>query len=598
MDVYGYYRGKSTNAYEYLGCHLIDDGAVFRVYAPKAKGITIVGDFNDWSSAEIMVRAFGGDVWECFIKDAKPGMHYKYRIYTGEDIYTEHADPYGFSMDLRPDFASKIVDMEKFEFTDSAWMKKRTDRRNEALNIYELHLGSWKKPGENKEDWYTYEEVADLLIPYLKKNGYNYIELMPITEHPCDNSWGYQTTGFFSPTARYGSPDDLKSFINKCHLNGIGIILDFVPVHFAMDSYGLAMFDGTPLYEYPTDDVGFSQWGSKNFNLAKGETQNFLLSSACFWLKEYHFDGLRMDAISNMIYWMGNSNRGINGPAVGFIKHMNGTIKSMFPGVILAAEDSSSYPGVTRPTGEDGLGFDYKWDMGWMNDTLEFFRTAPEYRYRDYNKLTFSMMYYPSEHFMMALSHDEVVHGKATILQQMNGQYEDKFPQARALYMYMYSHPGKKLNFMGNEIGQLREWDEEREQDWDILKYPKHDDFRRFMKDLNKLYLKHSAFYERDYADKGFFWLESNDREHVVYAYERASEKERIAVVLNLSDRDYDEYNLNIGFCKGLKALMSSDETIYGGSTKIDKKEVIEVEEGKAKLKLPRFSAQFYQVIY
>ena len=434
-----------------------------------------------------MNRIEDGHFWECEITGAKSGMMYKYRIYKRDGSCTDHCDPYGFGMELRPQSASYIRDLNAFRFEDENWMRTRTDCKNGPLNVYELHAGSWRTPEGAENKWFNYRELADLLIPYVKEWGYNYIELLPLSEHPSDNSWGYQNTGFFSPTSRYGTMDDLKYFVNQCHLNDTGVLLDFVPVHFALDDYGLADYDGTSLYEYPHTDVGDSEWGSKNFNHSRGEVCSFLQSAASYWMKEYHMDGLRMDAISNMIYWQGNPARGVNSNTVNFIRYMNAGLKSRYPGIILAAEDSTSFPKVTEPAEAGGLGFDYKWDMGWMNDTLAYMKENSAYRQENYHKLTFSMMYYYDEKFLLPFSHDEVVHGKATILQKMNGGYDDKFPQARALYMYMYAHPGKKLNFMGNEFGQFREWDEKREQDWMLMDFPLHDAFHGFMKELNHI---------------------------------------------------------------------------------------------------------------
>ena len=497
MDFYGFYTGKIFDAYKYLGAHTEKQGVTFRTFAPSASRITLIGEFNEWQEWD-MNKVSDGNFWECYVPQAKAGQMYKYRIYDRSGNAVDHCDPYGFGMELRPNSASIIRDMNKYKFKDSQWMQNRSDCRKKPLNIYEIHFGSFRKPSDKADDWYNYEEMIDILIPYLTKNGYNYLEIMPLNEYPCDESWGYQATGFFSPTSRYGTADQLKAFVDACHKHGIGVLMDFVPVHFAVDSYGLANYDGTSLFEYPNSAVGVSEWGSCNFMHSRGETRSFLQSCANYWISEFHMDGIRMDAISRAIYWQGDPARGVNLNAVEFLQYMNQSLKGMHPSVILAAEDSTSFPKVTDPVDQGGLGFDYKWDMGWMNDTLNYFRTAPEYRPENYHKLTFSMMYYYDARFLLPLSHDEVVHGKATIMQKMSGDYENKFPQARSLYMYMYAHPGKKLNFMGNEIGQFREWDEKREQDWMLLDYPAHDAFAHFMKDLNKLYLEHSALWEKD----------------------------------------------------------------------------------------------------
>lgn len=596
MDIYGFYTGKIFDAYDFLGCHLDGNRGYFRTYAPNASRVTVIGEFTGWKDYE-MNRIHDGKFWELITDGVEDGMMYKYRIYGRDGSVTEHCDPYGFGMELRPDSASIARDMNKYVFHDTKWMRDRSDCRRGPLNIYEIHAGSWKTNPENENGWYKYNELADILIPYLKENGYNYVEMMPIAEHPCDNSWGYQCTGFYSPTSRYGTADELREFIDKCHQNGIGVLLDFVPVHFAVDGYGLSMYDGTAIYEYPNCDVGYSEWGSKNFNHSRGEVQSYLQSCANYWLKEYHFDGLRMDAISNIIYWQGDSRRGINRNALQFLQYMNRGLKGMYPSIILAAEDSSPYPGITKCADWGGLGFDYKWDLGWMNDTLIYFKDGMDDRIKDYHKLTFSMMYYYSENFILPFSHDEVVHGKATIMQKMNGQYDEKFPQARALYMYMYTHPGKKLNFMGNEIGQLREWDETREQDWDILKYPVHDAFHRYMMELNKLYLEHSALWEKDFDKDGFMWIDCHEEGRCIYAYERRSSTERLVIVCKFTNTPEENYYCHVEGASGLKLLLASDADCFDGPVHYDEDESVKVVDNTAEIKLGEFCTKIYKVI-
>ena len=563
MDFHGFYTGKVFDAYQYLGAHITDSGVVFRAFAPGAQKVSLIGECSQWREYE-MNRVYDGNFWECYVDGASAGSMYKYRIYEKNGGCMDHCDPYGFGMELRPNSASIVRDMNSYQFHDSAWMLSRSDCKNRPLNIYELHFGSFRKPSERVDDWYTYEEMADILIPYLTQNGYNYLEIIPLNEHPCDESWGYQSTGFFSPTSRYGTADQLKAFVDACHQNSIGVIMDFVPVHFAVDGYALAQFDGTALYEYPHAAVGVSEWGSLNFMHSRGEVRSFLQSAANYWLTEFHVDGLRMDAISRMIYWQGDPGRGVNLDAVKFLQYMNRRLKALHPTAILIAEDSTSYPDVTKSVSENGLGFDYKWDMGWMNDTLDYCRTAPAYRGMNYHKLTFSMMYYYHDQFLLPLSHDEVVHGKATILQKMHGHYEEKFPQARILYMYMYAHPGKKLNFMGNELGQLREWDEKRQQDWNLLDFPAHREFHRFMMDLNHIYLQHLALSEKDYDPDGFRWLDCHQEERCIYAFERIGSSERIIAVFNFSNRE-QIYQLKIQNPQTVQVLLSSNWVIYGG---------------------------------
>ena len=614
MDFYGFYTGKIFDAYKYLGAHISRgkngkvEEVVFRTFAPSASRISVIGEFNGWTETP-MEKVHDGNFWEMISKEAKPGMMYKYRIYDRAGNCIDHCDPYGYGMELRPNTASIIRDMDAYKFHDGKWMKKRSDHSELPLNVYELHFGSFRKPSEEPDAWYDYEEMADILLPYLKENGYNYLEIMPLNEYPCDESWGYQGTGFFSPTSRYGTADQLKYFVDRCHENDIGVIFDFVPVHFAVDDYALANYDGTALYEYPHSDVGDSEWGSRNFMHSRGEVRSFLQSAAEYWLNEYHMDGLRMDAISRAIYWQGMPERGVNSNAVEFLRYMNQGLKERHPSVILAAEDSTSFPGVTKSVEEGGLGFDYKWDMGWMNDTLDYFRTAPEYRARDYHKLTFSMMYYYDERYLLPLSHDEVVHGKATILQKMYGDYEQKFPQARAFYMYMYAHPGKKLNFMGNEIGHFREWDEKREVDWNLLTFPAHQDFHRFMEDLNHFYLEHPALSEMDYDTEGFQWLECHAEEKCVYVFERCTKErrnetgksrdqmnrqERIVAAFNFSDEE-QEIEIKCEDKKSLKRVFSSEYKAYGGQEE-KKEKIIKAKKEIVTLQLKPFSAEYYLI--
>lgn len=596
MDMYGFYTGRCFDAYEYLGCHVEEKGACFRTFAPAAVKVSVIGEFNQWQDTP-MEKIYDGNFWECRIPGAKPGMLYKYRIYRRDGRVLDHCDPYGFGMELRPNSASVIRNLREYAFQDTEWMKKRTDCKNGPLNIYEVHAGSWKKKTTAEDGWYDYRELGELLIPYVKDMGYNYIELLPLGEYPSDASWGYQTTGFYSPTSRYGSCEKLQAFVDDCHQAGIGVILDFVPVHFAVDDYGLADYDGTALYEYPHTDVGDSQWGSKNFNHSRGEVRSFLQSCANYWLREYHFDGLRMDAISNMIYWQGDPARGVNRGAGGFLRDMNRGLKERNQGILLAAEDSTDFAGVTDPWEANGLGFDYKWDMGWMHDTLEYFQTAPMYRSRDYHKLTFSMEYFYREKYLLPLSHDEVVHGKATILQKMNGEYEGKFPQGRALYLYMYFHPGKKLNFMGSEFGQLREWDEKRQQDWELKTYPNHDAFARFMKELNRFYLEHKALWALDYDRAGFWWADCAQEKRCLYVMVRSDNKERLLAVFNFSAERQSRYPLELakaGGGKRLSLLLDTDWEIYGGGTPVKEESFLADQDGVVTIGAAAFSGRVF----
>lgn len=585
MDMYGFYTGKEFTSHEYLGSHIVAGGVVFRTFAPNAGKVSLLLD-----NVEIeMKNVYDGNFYEITVPDAKVGQHYEYRIYFQNGSHQDHADPYGFQMELRPNHKSIICDLGDYTFEDSKWMKKRTNCLDKPLNIYELHLGSWRT--DKNGNFLSYTQIAKQLIPYLKESGYNYIEVLPISEHPCDESWGYQNTGFFAPTSRYGTPHELMAMIDILHQNDIGIILDFVPVHFAIDSYALAQYDGTALYEYPNNAVGVSEWGSYNFMHSRGEVRSFLQSAANYWLGFYHFDGLRIDAISRIIYWQGDEKRGENGNAIDFIKVMNMGLKERYSGIMLIAEDSTNYEGITKPVSKGGLGFDYKWDMGWMHDTLEYFQAPPALRTEQYHKLTFSMLYFRNEQYLLPYSHDEVVHGKATILQKMNGQYEDKFSQAKAMYLYMAVHPGKKLNFMGNEIGQFREWDEKKEQDWSLRKYPVHDSFYHFMCELNNIYLSCSALSEWDYREDGFSWIDCHQETKCVYVISRKSKDEELIALFNFSDT-MQTYTLPEKYAKKkYRVLLHSDWEQYGGKCPITKRVM-----AKGIITLERFSGVLLKV--
>ena len=589
MDMHEFYMGNVFDAYEFFGAHPTPDGTAFRTFAPSADRITIIGEWNNWQE-ENMIK--DGHVWSYFSARAKKGQMYKYVIYSSLGR-VEHCDPYGFAMELRPNFASIITDLDEYKFTDSEWLEKRSKNYNEPLNIYEVHLGSWHTDPDNENGWYSYSDIADKLIKYVKKHHYTHIEFMPLSEHPADCSWGYQNTGFFAPTSRYGTPAQLMKLIDKCHKNDIGVIMDFVPVHFAIDGYALAKYDGTCLYEYPDSDVTISEWGTCNFIHSRREVCCFLQSAANYWLEKYHFDGLRMDAISRAIYWQGKPERGVNKCTVDFLKKMNSGLHALHPTAMLIAEDSTAFPKVTAPVEYDGLGFDYKWDLGWMNDTLDYFRTPPAERKYHHGKITFSMQYFYNELYLLPISHDENVHGKATVIQKMWGDYDVKFPQARAFYMYMYSHPGKKLNFMGGEFAQFREWDETREQDWDMLKYPLHDSFLRYMTDLEKLYTTRSSLYNGEYNPDCFKWILPDESERSVFAYKRCAENETTICLLNFSDK---EQNITIPAdgLTDLKELINSDSNIYSGETEVKRSVKIKPAGGEFSVKLSPFSGRLF----
>lgn len=569
MDLHSFFVGEAFDAYDYFGAHVGKEGVTFRVYAPNARKIQLIGEFNGWDGNRCEMKREGSSgIYTALIPQARPGMMYKYRIFQADGRVVDRADPYAFGTELRPNTASIVVDLNSFAFTDREWILKRNKNYNKPMNIYEMHVSSWRKKVEaqGEPEWYSYRELCTQLVAYLKENHFNYVEFLPLSEHPADESWGYQVSGFFSPTSRYGTAEELMYLVNECHINGIGVILDFVPVHFVVNDYALSMFDGTALYEYPSMDTGYSEWGSYNFNYYRGEVRSFLQSAAHYWVEKYHFDGLRMDAINNALYWQGDSTRGVNSGAVEFMKYMNSGLHHLHPNLLLIAEDSSNFPKVTAPVEYGGLGFDYKWDMGWMNDTLHFFAMPPEKRKLCYGQLCFSMDYFYNELYLLPLSHDEVVHGKKTILDKMFGDYEEKFAQCRSLFTYMFTHPGKKLNFMGNEFGQLREWDEKREQDWEILSYPAHDSFYHYFRLLSGMYLASPALHEKEYDSRYFKWLTVYMEDGCVYAYERSSEEQKLVVLINASEKAYKALKVEYDGGGILREILNSDCEEFGGS--------------------------------
>ena len=567
MQLDEFFRGESFDAHRFFGAHPGEEegaaGFFFRVFAPGAELVEVIGDWNGWQG-QPMERDSGG-VWSCFAPGAEPGQLYKFRVSQKDGRVLDKADPYAFSAELRPRTASRLTGGAAFRFSDGEWMHRRELNYNRPMSIYELHLGSWKRKPDG--GWYRYEELAELLPPYLAEHGFTHVELLPVMEHPLDASWGYQVSGYFCATSRYGQPEGLKRLVNALHLAGIGVIFDFVPAHFAVNDYALACYDGTRLYEYPDGDVTYSEWGSCSFNFYRGEVRSFLQSSAAYWLGEFHGDGLRVDAVPNMLYWQGRPERGVNSGAVDFLKGMNGGLKKLFGQVLLIAEDSSNFPKVTAPVKYGGLGFDYKWDMGWMHDTLEFLALPFARRGEQYHRLTFSMDYFYNELYLLPFSHDEVVHGKKTILDKLYGSYEEKFAQCRALYAYMFTHPGKKLNFMGNELAHFREWDENRELDWNLLQYPAHDSFHRYFAALGRLYAASPALYEGEYDSACFAWLpvSPEGENEGVYAYRRSAGGQTVDVVVNFSPHPLEGALLGCGEQVLLRELLNSDEKRWGG---------------------------------
>lgn len=556
MDLQEFSAGRSFDAYTFFGAHPYEGGTRFAVWAPSARRVQVEGPFG----TEELART-GEGVWEAAVDGAEPGMAYQYLV-TGADGWTQpHCDPYSFAMTLRPEGRS-IIAGPPDGFADEEWMESRTKCFDRPMNLYEVHAGSWKRKPDGR--WYSYAELAEELPIYCRENGYTHLELMPLSEHPFDGSWGYQVTGFYAPTSRYGTPAELVRLIDACHRQGIGVILDFVPVHFAVDSYGLRHFDGTLLYEDPAAEQ--NEWGSCNFRYGRSGVRSFLQSCADYWLRVFHADGLRMDAVSRLIYRQGDPGQGIHEEGLNFLREMNRGLQQRHPTAVLIAEDSSAYPRVTAPAEQGGLGFDYKWDLGWMNDTLDYFRKSPAERKDNLNKLTFSMLYAWNERYLLPFSHDENVHGKATIAQKMYGGYDGKFPQARALYLYMAIHPGKKLDFMGNEFAQLREWDESREQDWMILSYPNHDAFRHFRALLHTLYLEEEAFWSREYEPDAFRWADCAHGEQNVCAILREGRQNAVLAVFNFGDEVRSDYTLDLPAGRW-KLLLDTDWQCWGGTT-------------------------------
>ena len=568
MDLTKFYQGNMCNAYEYFGAHIMGNGVIFRAYAPHARFIHVIGDFNEWKANEKsqMKRINHHGEFEIYIENAKIKDRYKFQITQALGNVVDKADPYAFASEYKPNYASVITNIHEVKFTDDEWMNKRTRMFNEPMNIYELHFGSWKY--KNKK-WFKYEEIADELIKYCKKMHYTHVEFMPLSEYPYDGSWGYQATGYFSATSRYGDINGLKQLVNQLHNHDIGVIIDFIPVHFAKDQHGLSYFDGTPLYEYEKEWDANNEWGTSNFNLWRNEVCSFLMSAANFWLDVLHFDGIRMDAISNLIYWHGNKHHGVNEGAIKFVKRMNDNLHMLHPTAFLIAEDSSDYEKVTSP---DGLGFDYKWDLGWMHDTLDYLKMDPVYRKDHHGKITWSMVYTFNERYILPLSHDEVVHGKCSIVEKMFGVYAEKFAQARTLYMYMMTHPGKKLNFMGNEFAQFREFNENIENDWFLLKYPMHDSFQLYISHLNELVIKNEAFYKIDDSWDGFKWIEVDNNLDNVFIYQRMSENQKYIIALNFSKNHYKNFKMGLENYSFIKEVLNTDLNIYSGSNIINKK--------------------------
>ena len=577
-----FHTGDSVRAYDFLGAHLVNrndkSGVVFRVWAPTARSVSVAGDFNNWNNEANYMYNIGYGVWEVFVEGVKEFCTYKYCIESEYGDRLMKADPYAFHAQTRPGQASVVYDIESYSWNDSEWFNKRKENNisSSPMNIYEIHAGSWRKYPDG--NFFNYQKLADELIPYLKEMHYTHVQLMPIMEYPYDGSWGFQTTGYYAPTSRYGTPSDFMAFVDKLHGEGIGVILDWVPSNFPTDDFGLARFDGSPLYE--SNDPKTSKrdsWGTCLFNYARFEVTSFLVSCAMFWLDKYHIDGLRIGALSSMLYldygktegeWEPNKFGGKeNLDAVDFVKRLNTAVHMYHPDVMMFTEENTSWPKLTHKIEDGGLGFDFKWNMGWMNDMLHYMSLNSMWRPFNHDSLTFSFYYAFSEKFLLPISHDEVSHGKGSLIKQMPGKYDEQFAGVRAFITYMYAHPGKKLVFMGTEIGQFDEWNHEEAIQWDLLEFEKHKKLRTFFKELNKFYLDCKPLYELDTVWKGFDWIHHDDYTNSVIAFKRTDKNgDEIVSVCNFQPIRRDEYCIGVPKYGLYDEVFNSDEERFGGS--------------------------------
>ncbi|OKH26113.1 1,4-alpha-glucan branching enzyme [Hydrococcus rivularis NIES-593] len=604
-DLHLFAEGNHHRIYEKLGAHLTEidgvKGVYFALWAPNARNVSVLGDFNNWDGRLHQMRKHNNSVWELFIPGIGAGANYKYEVKNWEGHIYEKSDPYGFQQEVRPKTASIVTDLSTYQWNDDEWMEKRrhSDPLTQPISVYEVHLGSWmhacasEKPhllrGKGEpvpvSEWntearfLTYYELAHKLIPYVKEMGYTHIELLPIAEHPFDGSWGYQVTGYYAPTSRYGNPEDFMYFVDKCHENGIGVIVDWVPGHFPKDGHGLAFFDGTHLYEHADPRKGeHKEWGTLVFNYGRNEVRNFLVANALFWFDKYHIDGIRVDAVASMLYldycrkdgeWLPNEYGGReNLEAVEFLRQVNTVLFQYFPGILSIAEESTAWAMVSWPAYMGGLGFNLKWNMGWMHDMLDYFSMDPWFRQFHQNNITFSMWYHHSENFMLALSHDEIVHGKSNMIGKMPGDEWQKYANVRCLFAYMFAHPGKKTMFMSMEFGQWSEWNVWGDLEWNLLQYEPHQKLKQFFADLNALYKSEPALYTRDFEQEGFQWIDCSDNRHSVVSFIRRAKNptEFVVTVCNFTPQPHSHYRIGVPEPGFYTELFNSDARKYGGS--------------------------------
>jgi 1,4-alpha-glucan branching enzyme len=574
--LYYFNQGQLIDAYNHFGAHLKKDekgtilGTEFTVWAPHAKEVSVLGEFNGYQAwVHNLSKIDDAGIWHIFIEDAKEWHQYKYEIKTWDGRNLYKVDPYGYFSAERPEQMSKIYDLEGYGWNDLHYMEQRVHQTpyDKQMSIYEVHLGSWMTKPDGT--YHKYNELVDQLIPYVLEHGFTHIELMPIIEHPLDQSWGYQGTGYYSATSRFGVPKDLMYFVDQCHQHDIKVILDWVPGHINRDDHGLYMFDGEPLYEYSEEWKRENKvWGTANLDLGRGEVQSFLISNALFWMKYFHVDGFRIDAVSNLIFFLGDPGNGVNEGALDFLKRLSSKIFLEHPNALLIAEDSSAFPKVTHPVDQGGLGFNYKWNMGWMNDTLEYFEKDPVYRKYHHSNITFGLVYAFSENYVLPLSHDEVVHGKHSLVDKMPGDYWQKFANYRALMGLFFTHPGKTLLFMGGEFAQMHEWKDYQELDWNLLAYPMHDSARRFVTDMNSVVKHHKALYEMDHQEEGFKWIDSSNADQSVFSFVRYAKDKNdfVVVVLNLTPVVHHNYRIGVPQKAKYIEVINSDKDVYGGS--------------------------------